>query len=141
MKVITFKTQNKPFGILTLAGDWTGSAEEAVYKCVKDPAEFKEIENLIIDNTFFNAYEFDSVLGAKINTTKAKEVWKNKFRIARKPILEKLDIEYMKAIENNNTQKQEEIAAQKQALRDVTDISLPDDLEDLKNTWPDILNS
>ena len=70
---------------------------------------------------------------------KMKEIQKNKFRIARKPILEKLDIEYMRALENNNVVKQQEIASMKQQLRDITDIPLPEDLVSIKNTWPSIL--
>jgi hypothetical protein len=35
--------------------------------------------------------------------------------------------------------KQQEIASMKQQLRDITAIELPDNLEDLKNTWPSIL--
>jgi hypothetical protein len=94
-----------------------------------------------IDGTFFDAYEFDQELGAKINITKAKEIWKNKFRAVRKPILEKLDVEYMRALEIGDPQKQQEIATKKQALRDVTNTPLPNDLEGIKNTWPDVLNS
>lgn len=75
------------------------------------------------------------------NILKAKEIQKNKFRAARKPILEKLDLEFMRALESGNTQKVQEIAAKKQELRDITNISLPDDFEKLKNTWPSILNS
>lgn len=71
---------------------------------------------------------------------KAKEIQKDRFRFARKPILEKLDIEFMKALESGNTQKVQEIATKKQELRDVTNIPLPDDIEGIKNTWPSILN-
>ncbi len=74
-----------------------------------------------------------------IDINAAKEIWKDKFRAARKPILEKLDVEYMRALEAGNIQKQQELAAIKQALRDVTNISLPDTLEGIKNTWPEIL--
>jgi len=75
------------------------------------------------------------------NILKAKEIQKNKFRQARKPILEKLDVEFMRALESGNTQKVQEITAKKQELRDITNISLPDNIEELKNTWPSILNS
>jgi hypothetical protein len=94
-----------------------------------------------IDGTFFDAYEFDQELGAKINLQKAKEIWKDKFRVARKPILEKLDVEYMRALEIGDPQKQQEIASKKQELRDITNTPLPDNLEDIKNTWPNVLNT
>lgn len=84
--------------------------------------------------------------GGKINMVTvdinaAKEIWKDKFRLARKPILEKLDIEFIRALEAGDTQKQQEIAAKKQALRDITNTPLPNDLEGIKNIWPDVLNS
>jgi hypothetical protein len=74
-----------------------------------------------------------------INRTKAKEIWLNRYRLARAPILESLDVEFMRAVELGDTVKQAEIAAQKQALRDVTLTSLPEDLDGIKNTWPEIL--
>jgi hypothetical protein len=103
---------------------------------------YKIIENIdFLDRAFFNAYEFDQELGAKINISKAKEIWKDKFRVARRSILEKLDVEYMRALESGDPQKQQEIAAKKQELRDITNTSLPNSLEDIKNTWPNVLNT
>lgn len=83
--------------------------------------------------------------GGKINMiiidiNAAKEIWKDKFRQARKPILEKLDVDYMRALETKNLQAQQDIITKKQNLRQVTDIRLPDTIEGIKNTWPNILN-
>ena len=77
-----------------------------------------------------------------INLDKAKEIQKNRWRTARKPILEKLDTQFMRAVETGDTAKQQQIATQKQALRDVTttDLSSVTNTEELKNVWPDILN-
>jgi len=77
-----------------------------------------------------------------INLDKAKNIQKNKWRVARKPLLEKLDTEFMRAVETGDTSKQQQIATQKQALRDVTttDLSSITTPEELKNVWPDILN-
>ena len=56
----------------------------------------------------------------KINLDKAKEIQKDKMREVRKPLLEKLDVDFVRALElGTNT---EEIKSQKQALRDVTNI-------------------
>ena len=78
-----------------------------------------------------------------INLDKAKEIQKNRWRDARKSILEKLDVEFMRAVENGDTTKQQQIVAKKQTLRDVTttDLSTITTPEELKNVWPDILNS
>ena len=77
-----------------------------------------------------------------INLDKAKEIQKNRWRTARKPILEKLDTQFMRAVETGDTSKQQQIATQKQALRDVTttDLSSVTNTEELKNVWPDILS-
>jgi hypothetical protein len=56
----------------------------------------------------------------KINVDKAKEIQKNKLREARKPLLEKLDVDFVRALETGGDTAS--IAAQKQALRDVTNI-------------------
>ncbi len=71
---------------------------------------------------------------------KAKDLQKEGWRSARKPILERLDVEYIRAVEVNDTKKQQEIVSKKQALRDVTLTPLPDDLEGIRNTWPSILD-
>jgi len=75
-----------------------------------------------------------------VNPDKAKAIWKDKWREARKPLLASLDIEFMKAVESADTVKQAEIAAQKQALRDVTQTEIVGNTpEEIKSVWPDIL--
>lgn len=108
-------------------------------KDVPQRTEYKIVESIDIDDEFFNAYEFDKDSGAKINIPKAKQVQLNKFRVARTPLFEKLDVEFMRAVEAGDASKQQEIVAKKQALRDVTTTSLPDDLAGIKATWPDVL--
>ena len=140
MKYIICSRENNSISILTLAG--TNTVESVVNSPIIGDSTYKIVNNIdFIDFRFLIAYNFDKELGAKINISKAKEIWKDRFRQARKPILEKLDVEYMRALEAGDTQKQQEIATKKQALRDITNTSLPNDLEDIKNTWPDVLNS
>jgi len=75
-----------------------------------------------------------------VNPDKAKAIWKNKWREARKPLLASLDIEFMKAVETADVEKQAEIASQKQALRDVTQTEIVGNTpEEIKSVWPDIL--
>ena len=100
---------------------------------------YKLLDKLDLDNLFFDAYEFDQEIGAKPNINKAKEIWLNRYRAARAPLLSALDVAFMRAVELGDTAKQAEIAAQKQALRDVTLTPLPEDLDGIKNTWPEIL--
>ena len=117
----------------------TGDVNDAI-KDVPEGTEYKIVESVDIDNDYFNAYEFDAELGAKVNIEKAKAIHLDKFRSARSPKLAKLDIDFMKAVEANDEAKKTEIIAAKQALRDVTLTVLPDDLAGIKATWPDILN-
>jgi CO dehydrogenase/acetyl-CoA synthase alpha subunit len=117
-----------------------GNVAQAV-KDVPKNTPYKIVSSLDIDNDFFNAYEYDETDGAKVNLEKAKAIHKDKWRAARKPKLEKLDIDFMRAVELGDAQKQSEIAAQKQALRDVTETPLDGTtLEEIKAVWPAILN-
>jgi hypothetical protein len=75
-----------------------------------------------------------------VNPDKAKAIWKDKWREARKPMLASLDIEFMKAVESADTDKQAEIASKKQALRDVTQTEIIGNTsEEIKSVWPNIL--
>ena len=76
-----------------------------------------------------------------INPDKAKAIWKDKWRAARKPLLASLDIEFMRAVESDDAAKQAEIASQKQALRDVTQTEIVGNTpEEIKEVWPSVLN-
>jgi hypothetical protein len=73
-----------------------------------------------------------------IDMNKAKEIWKDYLRHDRAPILEKLDLEFIRALESNNTEEQDKIKKTKQDLRDVTadprisKASSPEELKSLK---------
>ena len=76
-----------------------------------------------------------------INPDKAKAIWKDKWREARKPLLASLDIEFMRAVETADADKQAEIASKKQALRDVTQTEIVGNTpEEIKAVWPSVLN-
>ena len=53
--------------------------------------------------------------------TKAREIKRDQLRDERKPLLEQLDVQFMRAQEQGDQAKADEIAAKKQALRDVTE--------------------
>lgn len=131
---ITYPQPNGQVAVVFPCGD----VNDAI-KDVPAGAEYKIVESVDIDNDYFNAYEFDAEIGAKVNIEKAKAIHLDKFRAARSPKLQKLDIDFMKAVEANDEVKKAEIVAAKQALRDVTLTTLPDDLAGIKATWPDIL--
>lgn len=60
-----------------------------------------------------------------INVEKAHERWKNIWRELRKPMLEKLDVEFMVALENGDMELSKTIGQKKKLLRDVTNQELP----------------
>ena len=73
-----------------------------------------------------------------IDITKAKEVWKNKIRIARKPALEKLDINFMKAQEAGTDTAS--IVADKNTLRDLPEqVDTATTTDEIKTVWNDML--
>lgn len=85
-----------------------------------------------------------------IDVAKVRELHKEKMREARKPLLEALDVQFMRAVEAGDTAKQAEIAAEKQALRDCTDCcdtheitstSLLGVTEQMKQCWDDCLGT
>ena len=80
-------------------------------------------------------------MSIKINMNKARDIWKDKWRAAREPLLKDLDVEFMRATEAGDNTKQAEIAAKKQELRDVTetDLSASETPELLKQVWPGCL--
>ena len=73
-----------------------------------------------------------------IDITKAKEVWKNKIREARKPALEKLDIDFMKAQEAGTSTTS--IVANKNVLRDLpSQVDTATTETEIKAVWNDML--
>jgi len=55
-----------------------------------------------------------------VNMDKAREIKKEMIRAERNPKLAELDVAFMRALEAGDTETQEAIKAQKQALRDAT---------------------
>jgi hypothetical protein len=139
MPYITYPQPNGQVAVIFPA-DPSLSIEEIAAKDVPEGVPYKIVDSLNIENDYFNAYEFHEKDGAEVNIDKAKVIHLDKFREARKPLLESLDVQYMRALETEDTVKAAEIAVKKQELRDVTKTPLPDTLPELKEVWPDILN-
>jgi len=67
----------------------------------------------------------------QVNIDKAKEITKDKLRAERTPLLEELDVQYMRALEAS--QDTSAIVAKKQELRDITNqVDLVSTVEELK---------
>ena len=78
-----------------------------------------------------------------VNIPKAKDIWKDKIRVARKPKLEELDVEYQRAQEASSdtsaivTKKQElrDFPAQVDSATTTDEIKAVWDIEKLGDKW------
>jgi hypothetical protein len=139
MQVIIYQhLDNGQFGVVFPTGDLP--IEELVKRVVPTGRPYSIIEDFKVDHEFFEAYDY-SELGPVFNVERGKEIQRQKWRELREPILKELDVIYMKALEQGDSATQADVAAKKQALRDITLLELPDDIESIRNTWPEILNT
>ena len=76
-----------------------------------------------------------------VNMAKARGIQMDKIREVRNKELAALDIPFMKALEDGDTDSQATIKTKKQILRDIpqTFDLTTDTPEELKNKWPDSL--
>ena len=86
------------------------------------------------DRTFRGAWQFSGA-AVEIDMTAARDIHRDNLRAERKPLLEALDVAYMRALEDDTGTV--DITAEKQALRDVTEdpridaAATPDELKAL----------
>lgn len=99
-----------------------------IERCIKDipkgiPYTIVSVKDVPSDRSFRNAWK---IKGKKIavNMEKAREIQKNCVREERKPLLEALDIEYVKALEAGDSKRAAQAAQDKQLLRDATESQL-----------------
>ena len=67
---------------------------------------------------------------------KARDIWRNKIRLVRQPLLEQLDIEYLRTLEQNGDV--DAIVSVKQKLRDFPnkpEIENATSIEELREIW------
>ena len=91
------------------------------------------------DRHFRNAWVFDSAQTAiDEDLTVAKEIFKDKIREVRGPLLEAEDVVYMKALEADDASAKTASVAKKKKLRDApaaSAISSADTIDKLKAAW------
>ena len=138
---ITYQTPEGGVAVIIPTADCGLTIEQIAAKDVPAGIPFKIVDVSAIpsDRTFRNAWEHCPVNGTKVNTAKAKAIHLDRLRELRAPKLAALDIAYQRADELGDAQGKRDLAAKKQALRDVTKAVLPDDLASLKDFIPDIL--
>ena len=73
-------------------------------------------------------------MGIIINIDKAKDIWKDKIRFARKPKLEELDVQFIKAQETGSDTSA--IVTKKQELRDYpAQVDSATTTDEIKAVW------
>lgn len=74
-----------------------------------------------------------------LNLAKCREIDNEHRRLARKPLLESLDVEFQRALEDGDDAKRVEVVAKKQVLRDITKDPAQAQcncLDELIQAWP-----
>ena len=145
MKRIIYSNYDNKVSVIAPSPNFGGSMDDLIKSIRSVNPDLENIEFFIVDEadipsdrTFRDAWRINAgSIDHDIET--AKTIWRNKWREARAKLLEKLDIDMLRAIGSNDGAKIAEIEAKKQALRDVTQIALPDDIDEIKAVWPEIL--
>lgn len=130
-------------GRLDIAAD-----DDAVLQFIIDKDVPKGKAYTILDKEDSNFHQMDRYFRSAwkvskdkldVDVVKAQEAHRKNLRLLRQPLLDKLDVDYQRADEQDNKALKQQIAAKKQALRDVTKLQLPVALDDLKAFIPEIL--
>lgn len=138
--VVPCISENDPVGF-TEAQAVARALSESVPLSAKTNARVIENSDVPSDRTFRDAWK-DSGSNIDVDMPKAREIWREKMRLARKPKLEALDVEYQKADEIGDQERKKLIAGLKKLLRDLTDlpaIEAAQTPEELKAIWPEEL--
>lgn len=94
-------------------------------------------------NLFFEAWRLTPSGAVVWNKAAADELKRKQFRFLRKPLFERLDVDFMRALESGDSVLVASISTKKKELRDVTsiDMSMYDTPETLNEFLPDSLKN
>ncbi len=124
MRVLSFSSQAECYSFI--------SQEQVTKYKIYPPSKKRSI-------VFLSAMEWSEVANDfVINVSIAKEIKKNHLREIRVILFDKLDKAFMRAIEEENTERKAYIINLKNQFRDITDLDLPDEEEALLNFMPSV---
>ena len=136
-KVIIYNQENGIMAVCVPAENCGLTIQEIAAKDCPEGARIIENTDLdSLDNEFRNAWSCDADMNPTIDMEKARDVWRDKIRIARKPKLEELDIQYIRAQEAGEDTSA--IVETKNKLRDFPakpEITSATTVEELKVIW------
>ena len=128
-------------GVAIITPTESQDIEDVISNSVPEGADYKVIKSSEIptDREFRAAWEYMS--GVNISLERAKDIQRNRWREVRGPLLEALDLDFLMASEEGDSDTINLIKQKKQILRDVTltDLSTVNSLEELKEIWPECL--
>lgn len=107
------------------------ASDVRIVDCSDIPPTYRDYRNALRANVTFDMAQ-------------CRAIHRDKLRTARRPLLEALDVEYMRADETDDKDAKAQIAKRKQALREVTvdpAIDAAATIEDLSACWPAALKS
>jgi len=157
MKVIVYKNENNRLSVIypCYKDDMTDQEKDEYAEFVKNkdvpkqedgsptPSWLIDVNDIPSIKNVRNAWSINELGQIYFDRDEAIEIKKDQFRNSRKPLLEKLDVRFMRALEAGDTSSLPQIAAKKQELRDITDISFNDydTPQKLHEFIPDILKT
>ena len=119
-KRIIYTQANGQVAVIVPAPKSGLTIEEIALKDVPKGTEYEIVDAAELpERTFRNAWRKNGK-AVGIDMSEARDIHRNTLRELRNPLLEKLDVDFMQAIEANDKEAQAVIANEKQALRDVT---------------------
>lgn len=120
MKAIVYTSENGNAAVAGIAADVTEAAALSTLRKEHSDAQLIDVDDLPKDQDFFAAWVFEDGR-VHVSMDKAREVANQKIRIARQPLLVKLDVAFQRALETGSDISS--IVAQKQKLRDATKLA------------------
>lgn len=136
--IIVYSQDDETNKLAVLVSSGELQLKKLIEKVLPGDKPYSIVKSLNVDNYFYDAYEYKNK-EVVLNISKAKDIHLNNFRKVRAALLQELDLEFLRAVELENKEKQREISVKKMALRDVTKTPLSDDPDEIKKVWPSIL--
>ena len=118
---IVYTNDEGNVSVVVPSPQYKGTIDDLAKKVIPDGVEhyIVEVGDIPSDRTFRNAWEHNA--GAiTTNMEKARNIKREQLRVERAELFVPLDRDFNIALEQKDTVKQDEIAAKRQKLRDVT---------------------
>lgn len=157
MKVIAYKNENDRLSIITpcCKDNMTDQEKDEYLEFVKNKDVPKNSDGSIINSWIIDSNDLPDIKNLRnawninesgqiyFDRNKAIEIKKEQFRSLRKPLLEKLDVEFIQALESGDSSLIPAITKKKFMLKNITslDFSSYDTPQKLHDFIPDLLKT